>query len=106
MGRLAKRIVIKDGTVTTLYDDKTGPKIMEALGGKACIRRASHVEAPEGLLEKIEFQADLRPSGGPILKGFPSYQAAVQAEVDWINENVLGKSPRKPKSLATNQTTP
>jgi hypothetical protein len=87
--KLKARVLIHSGTATSLYDDKVSGKLLEALGGRAQIKRASHVEAPLEHLEKIEFVVDLKPSGGPVLKGFGSYQEAVQAEVDWINENVL-----------------
>jgi hypothetical protein len=86
---LHEKFLIKNGTVTSLYNDQNSPKILEKLGGKAVIKRASHVEAPLKELEKIEFTVDLTPVGGPILEGFPSYEEAVDAEVAWIKSNVL-----------------
>lgn len=83
------RVLIRNGTVKSLYDDKIAPQLHQNLGGQAEIRRASHVEAPAKKLDKIEFEVDLSPSNGPKLEGFPSYQSAVAAEVEWIQENVL-----------------
>jgi hypothetical protein len=84
-----QKFLIRNGKVTSLYKDGSAHAILEKLGGQASIRRASHVEAPEGVLDEIEFQADLTPSNGPILKGFKTYEEAVAAEVQWIKENTL-----------------
>ena len=89
MARLKTRILIRGGKVTGLYDDKIAPQRHEHLGGKADIRRASHVEAPAGQLDKIEFEVDLSPSAGPKLSGFPSYKSAVDAEIGWLHEHTL-----------------
>jgi len=64
-GKPVKRILIQNGTLTGLYDDKIAPKLHKKLGGAAEITRASHVEAPLGKLDNIEFEVDLTPSGGP-----------------------------------------
>lgn len=85
-------LLIKNGKVKALYKDGSSHQLLEKLGGKAAIRRASFVEAPETELEKIEFTVDLTPSGGPILKGFTSYEEAVTAEVSWLNQNILNPS--------------
>ena len=98
-----KRVLIQDGRVETLYDDATAESLLSRLGGKASIQRASHVEAPTKHLDRIEFTVDLAPSQGPMLEGFPSYKAAVSAEIDWINENRLNPS-RKQTQAATRPT--
>jgi hypothetical protein len=85
----AHKILIKDGRVTSLYKDGSSHQLLEKLGGNASIRRASFVEAPEEELQEIKFTVDLTPSGGPIMEGFTSYEEAVKAEVQWINENTL-----------------
>jgi hypothetical protein len=84
-----EQILIKSGKLKALYRDGHSHQLLSKLGGKAVIKRASHVEAPETDLKEIEFHVDLSPSGGPILEGFKSYQAAVDAEITWINENIL-----------------
>ena len=89
------RVLIHNGQTKTLYEDEMGGKLLESLGGKAKITRASHVEAPQGELSKIEFQADLSPSGGPILKGFKTYKDAVEAEIAWIQGNTLNPKAHK-----------
>jgi hypothetical protein len=85
----SQRILIKDGKVTSLYKDGSSHHLLEKLGGSASIRRASYVEAPEKELKNIEFTVDLTPSNGPIITGFKSYEEAVKAEIEWINENTL-----------------
>jgi len=87
-----QRILIKDGKVTSLYKDGNSHQLLEKLGGRENIRRASFVEAPEEELNGIEFTVDLRPSGGPVITGFKSYSEAVEAEVEWLNENTLNPS--------------
>lgn len=87
----AKNYLIKEGKITSLYEDGSSPSILEKLGGEAEIRRASHVEASEGKLKNIEFNVDLSPSKGPTISGFSSYKEAVSAEIHWINQNVLNK---------------
>ena len=86
---MKKKLLFKNGTVTTLYDDTLSQTLLTTLGGEAEISRASHVEAPGGPHKTIEFHVDLRPSNGPILKGFKSYQEAVSAEIDWLHQNKI-----------------
>jgi hypothetical protein len=87
-----KKFLIRNGVVKGIYDDKDSPQLLEKLGGKANIRRASHVEAPLHELDKVEFEVDLSLSGGPILKGFKTYKDAVEAEVEWLHNNILCSS--------------
>jgi hypothetical protein len=61
--------------------------------GRVTTRRASHVE-PEPLPGEVRgaapgWSADLSPVGGPLLPGFSTRQAALDAERDWITQNVL-----------------
>jgi hypothetical protein len=106
---MKKIITVKpDGTMKFVYDDKL-KGLMEH--GKATIKRASHVDPTEELTEEAkqwirnssvvcpgdelsEFHpcrwwADMLPSGGPVLGPFPTRQAALDAEVEWINDHVL-----------------
>ena len=99
-----RRVLLHNGKIKALYEDGFSPKMLEALGGKAEIRRASHVEAPARSLAKVEFEVDLGPSGGPKMTGFGSYKEAVQAEIRWINENTLNPNnqpnqPNQPNPL-------
>lgn len=72
------------GVITCLYDEAIA---LPALG-KLTIRRASHVEPdPDG-----QWWADLSPTGGPRLGSFPTRSAALQAEADWLNDNVFPHS--------------
>ena len=78
-----KIITVKpDGTMTFVYDDR----LKGLMGhGQATIKRASHVEpTPDN-----QWTADMSPSGGPVLGPFPTRQAALDAEVEWINGHVL-----------------
>jgi hypothetical protein len=36
------------------------------------------------------WQADLAPSGGPVLGPYSDRKAAIRAEVDWLNEQMAG----------------
>ena len=74
-----------DGTLEFIYADKLRP-LMEL--GDTKIRRASHVEpTSDG-----KWEADLSPENGPILGPFETRQEALDAEVDWLKENVLSQS--------------
>ncbi|MBI3864896.1 MAG: hypothetical protein HY290_23720 [Planctomycetia bacterium] len=71
-----KLFVAPDGTVHCVY----GEQIDLTAFGKLQIRRASFVEpTSDG-----RWQADLSPSGGPVLGPFPSRSAALQAELAWL----------------------
>ena len=83
------KILIHNGKVLSLYKDGLSQELLKKLGGTAKIKRLSHIEAPTGNLDNIEFTVDLSPSGGPLLTGFDTYEKAVDAEIAWINENIL-----------------
>ena len=51
--------------------------------GKVTTRRASHVEPSEN-----GWNADLRPVNGPVLGPFARRDAALQAEAQWLRENL------------------
>ncbi|MEI8195712.1 MAG: hypothetical protein WCI73_07375 [Phycisphaerae bacterium] len=87
---MQKIITVKpDGTTLFIYDDRLRGLLAK---GKAEVKRASHVDADADLT----WHADMSPVGGPMLKGFPTRQAALDVEVAWINQNVLTESPCQP----------
>ena len=74
--------VQRDGTMKFVYDDRLKGLMQQ---GHATITRASHVEpTPDN-----EWGADMSPVGGPMLGPFNTRQEALDAEVEWINHNVL-----------------
>ena len=71
-----------NGTAQCLY----GEEINLATLGSLDIKRASHVEPNQ---EKPgEWIADLSPVGGPLLSGFASRAAALDAEAEWLNRKM------------------
>lgn len=76
------KLVVKDGTITSVYDDALIALFDDA--EQVTTTRASHVE-PDG----SEWSADLSPVGGPMLSGFTTRQAALDAEVQYINQHVV-----------------
>jgi hypothetical protein len=69
-------IMESDGTIRCLYTELIDLSVF----GVQQIRRASFVEpTAEGF-----WQADLSPSGGPILGPFVCRSAAIKAESDWF----------------------
>jgi len=91
-----KKVVFRNGTVASLYDDALSQTLLTTLGGDAAITRASHIEADPSPQKNIQFEVDLTPSNGPILKGFPTYKSAVEAEIKWLHENKLTIKKTKP----------
>ena len=73
-------VIDECGVGKTLYTESIP---LEKLG-KLKITRASHVE-PDGK----GWKADMRPSGGPVLKSFKTRSAALAAEVKWLKKNKL-----------------
>lgn len=71
--------ILPDGTLKFIWTDDLADLLTE---GNAEIVRASHVE-PVG----TEWQADMGPSNGPILRGFTRRQDAIDAEVQWLKQN-------------------
>ena len=69
-------LVQPNGTIRCLYTEM----IDLAAFGPQQIRRASFVEPTATGF----WQADLSPSGGPILGPFPTRSAAIKAESEWL----------------------
>jgi hypothetical protein len=78
-----KVLIHPNGQVELLYRDEL-QKPLEALGS-SIIERASSVEPGVG-----GWYADLAVSGGPVLGPYPLRQAALDAEVAWLESNRLG----------------
>jgi len=74
-------VIDERGVGKTLYTESIP---LEKLG-ELKITRASHVE-PDG---KGKWKADVRPSGGPVLKPFKTRSEALAAEVKWLKKNKL-----------------
>jgi hypothetical protein len=73
-------LIIRDsGTIEFIWDDALA-FMLEA--GEATIARASHVE-PVG----TQWEADMSPSGGPVLSGFAMRGDAIAAEIEWLENN-------------------
>ena len=70
------------GQVRCLYGELIDLRLL----GAASIRRASHVEPDEA----GRWWADLAPVGGPKLGPFPRRSEALQAEVAWLDQFLLG----------------
>ena len=71
--------ILPGGTLKFIWTDDLADLLTE---GNAEIVRASHVE-PVG----TEWEADMGPSGGPVLSGFTRRQDAIDAEVLWLKQN-------------------
>lgn len=72
-----------DGRMRFIYTDALAPLLSE---GDFTVTRASHVE-PTTVNGHVEWTADMSPVGGPVLTGFQTRQAALDAEVLWLREN-------------------
>lgn len=72
-----------DGQTQFIWNDKLKDLFNEGTGA---IRRASHVEpTPEG-----RWVADLAPVGGPVLEAKDTRAEALEAEVAWLEANIIG----------------
>jgi hypothetical protein len=81
----AKTIVVRpNGLIEFIYDDDLKGFIDQQSEKK--LFRASHVEPDD----KGNWWADLSPIDGPKLGPFNTRQAALNAEVEWIQKNYLG----------------
>jgi hypothetical protein len=74
--------VKRDGTIQFVYDDRLRGLLAQ---GEAKVTRASSVEPDE----QNQWWADLAAVRGPKLGPFADRQAALDAEVRWLNEHVL-----------------
>lgn len=75
--------ITSSGQVVSIYSETWLPLYGE---GEACITRASHVEP---IPNSTQWEADLSPSGGPKLGPFTTRQMAIDAEIQWLEENIL-----------------
>lgn len=94
----------KDGTRFLHNDDVA--RLLAPLG-RLTTRRASRVEPEPPAADGAApgWSADLSPVGGPHLKGFPTRQAALEAETNWITKNVL-QGPGAPTPVPAPPTAP
>lgn len=74
--------VDSNGLISALYTEDID---MGELGTITSIKRASHVEAtPDN-----KWEADMGPSGGPVLGPFNRRSEALRAEVEWLETNII-----------------
>jgi hypothetical protein len=71
--------------ISYVHDDRLAG-MMEH--GEAKITRASHVEPTPN----NKWTADLSPVKGPILGPYNTRKEALEAEINWLNNNGLGES--------------
>jgi len=71
--------ILPDGSLRFIWTDDLAELVTL---GPSKIVRASHVE-PVG----TEWEADMGPSGGPVLSGFTRRQDAINAEILWLKQN-------------------
>lgn len=76
--------ILPNGELVMIYDDSFTPGLIDE--GEGQTKRASHVE-PDASGQG--WTADMAPSGGPVLGPYRLRQEALDAEVAWINVNVL-----------------
>ena len=76
------RNILPNGDIKFIYSEELR-EIVEH--GTAHIERVSHVEPNDD----AEFTADLSPVGGPTLGPFKLRQDALNAEVEWLESNIL-----------------
>lgn len=93
-------VIGQDGNIVTIYDDDLYQQFSD--GADIKIARASHVEPHYvanllgGKVEGVEggslfgsgWTADLSPVGGPKLGLFQTRTEALQAEFDWLEQNM------------------
>lgn len=83
------------GAVSAIYADELAG-ILEALGGRLDLRRASHVEpVTDPRCGAIGWTADMAPSSGPILGPYPTRAEALDAERAWITGRLRGAARRR-----------
>lgn len=85
MSKQKLKFLITQGKIKAIYSDELLPILRR---GKVKISRASHVEpAPGG-----GWTADLSPVNGPVLGPFPLRETALQAEKDWLEQELYDKA--------------
>jgi len=75
--------IAANGTLRFIYEDDLSELLAE---GVPTIKRASHVEWSDDF---GGWCADLSPVGGPMLGTYTKRQAALDAEVAWLEEHRL-----------------
>lgn len=87
MSKLNKnlKLIVEGGTIRAIYDDALTALMRGAR--KVTIARASHVEPNDSGF--CLWSADMSPVGGPKLLGFRTRQEALDAEVEWLDRNVI-----------------
>ena len=96
---MRKIITVKpDGSIHFIYDDRLRGLLNQ---GQAAITRASQVEPgdPAKGQNPLQWYADMAPSAGETLGPFGTRQEALDAEVEWLNANVL-TAPAHPRDTA------
>ena len=85
-------LIENDGTLRFLYDytSEKGKLFSDELikYGTSNIERRSHIN-PKVTENGVKFFVDLAPSGGPELGPFETREIAIEAEIEWINNNWL-----------------
>ncbi len=82
------KLVIKAGQIKAIYDDALTALFRD---GDVKIERASRVEPVVGPFRaKALWSADIGLVDGPVLTGFETRKEALNAEVQYINQHVLG----------------
>jgi hypothetical protein len=85
MAQAVKQHVIsvdEEGDLVYIYDDDLADAFP---GAVKTVARASHVEPAED----GTWTADMQPVGGGVLAGYALRKEALEAEVAWLEENVL-----------------
>lgn len=104
-------IIAPGGRIAGLYSEPVAELLADL---KPSVRRASHVE-PIGWAKRLAFralrlafgergrvsdwtrswrgpwQADLKPSGGPVIGPYSDRAAAIAAEIAWIESRLTGE---------------
>lgn len=73
-------ITFGGGAMRFIYTDALAPLMAE---GTFAVTRASHVE-PTTVNGRVQWTADMRPSGGPVLDACDTREEALAAEVAWL----------------------
>jgi hypothetical protein len=79
--------ILPDGTIRCLYHDALKPIFR---GGKGKFRRASHVD-PKMTEKGVGWFVDLSPVKGPELGPYKTRDAALKAEIKWLEKNRLAR---------------
>lgn len=74
-----------------VHNDSVTPGLQKALGAEINVRRASHVEpeAKKSPTEVTTWEADLAPSAGPKVGGFPTRAEAIRFEIGFLENQLL-----------------